>query len=151
MRIGNLTIKIDDGKKGKPASAKETLDAGYKEKYWKEYGKELEVENEIKELGIEEVENGEVNIPEDLAKQMGLEKAVTAESEFHRATDFQIAGISLTDDQLSAGKKQPVTRSLRWLVEWFIYELLKARFIVTFIKGRIKREKGIGHKGQGKG
>lgn len=111
------------------------------EAYPKKYRDEIKLEKEIADLGMEKVEDGEVSIPEDLRKEMGLPKTVTAESEFHRATDFQIAGIALTDDQLSAGKKQPVTKSVRWLVEWFIYELLKARFIVTFVKNKVKRLK----------
>ncbi|MDO8515059.1 MAG: hypothetical protein Q7S14_01040 [bacterium] len=112
-----------------------------KEEYPKLYKDEIKLEKEIEDLGIEKVESGEISVPDDLAKQMGLESVVTAESEFHRATDFKIAGISLTDDQLSAGKKQSISKSLRWLVEWFIYELLKARFIVQWVKGRAKRIK----------
>lgn len=111
------------------------------EDYPKKYRDEIKLEKEIADLGMTKVEDGEVPIPEDLRREMGLPKTVTAESEFHRATDFQIAGMSLTDDQLSAGKKQPVHKSFRWLIEWFIYELLKARFIVIFIKGKIKRSK----------
>lgn len=99
----------------------------------------MEAEKEIKELGIEKVESGEVPVPEDLAKEMGLEHPVTAETPFEKALDFKISGVSLTDDQITVGKKQPIQKSFRWLVEWFIMELLKAKYLVAWIKGKFKR------------
>jgi hypothetical protein len=111
------------------------------ENYWKKYGKEIEVEDEVRELGLEKVENGEVEIPEKLAKEMGVEEYVTHETDFHKATGFSIAGVSLTDDQITFGRKQPIKKSLRWLVEWFIMELLKAKYIVKWIKGKFSRAK----------
>ena len=104
-----------------------------KESYWKEYGKELELEKEIQEMGVEKVESGEVKLPERMAKQMGIKPTVVAGTQF--------SGVSLTDAQLTTGKAKPVTKSIRWLVEWFIYELLKAHFIIKFIKGKIFRTK----------
>jgi|SRR3989344_807139 len=143
MRVGNLTIKIDDSKSKKISPPNKELpgdlDAGYKEKYWEKYGDEIEVEREVEDLGIVKVENGEVEIPDDLAREMGLEKPVTEETSFEKVTGLKIAGISLTDDQISAGKKKPVSKSFRWLIEWFIMELLKAKFIVRWVKGKFSR------------
>lgn len=145
MRIGNLTIKIADSKSKKAGSLNkelpEAFEAGYQEKYWKKFGPELEIENEIKELGIEKVESGEVEVPEDLAKEMGLERPVTEDTPFEKATGFKVAGISLTDDQITSGKKRPVSKSFRWLIEWFVMELLKAKFIVRWIKGKFSRSR----------
>jgi anti-sigma28 factor (negative regulator of flagellin synthesis) len=143
MRIGNLTIKFDDSKNKKTGAANKEqaagLEAGYQEKYWKEYGGELETEKKVEEIGIEEIESGEVKVPPDLAKKMGLKEAVNEETPFEKALDFKIAGVSLTDDQITVGKKQPVNKSFRWLVEWFIMELLKAKYLVSWVKGKFRR------------
>lgn len=144
-----------DDKKGKPVQTlpqptsggmnKESLgdgiDAGYKEKYWEDYGKELELEKEIKEIGIEKIESGAVKLPLDIADQMGIKPTVTHDTGFHEATGFKIAGVSFSDDQLTTGKKTPVTKSFRWMVEWFIYELLKNNFLIKYINGKITRQK----------
>lgn len=117
--------------------AKEEGDA-----YWERYAREIEIEKELEALGgIEKVESGEVKVPKDIAAEMGIKPAVTIETPISKATDFTVRGVSLTDDQLSAGLTKPISSGLRWLVEWFIYQLLKAHFFVKKIHGKIFRRK----------
>lgn len=99
---------------------------GYQEAYWEHYAREIELEKEIAELGgMEKVESGEVKIPEDVAKQMGISPTVTIDTPIAQATSPTFRGVSLTDDQLKLGLSKPVSSGFRWLVEWFIYQLLK--------------------------
>ncbi len=107
--------------------------------YWTEYGKELELEKEIEKLGVEKVESGEVKLPEKAAREMGIKPTVTADTPMEAV--FKVAGVALTDDQIAAGKKKSIIKSIRWLAEWFIYELLKAGFIVKWVKGKFERKR----------
>jgi hypothetical protein len=110
------------------------------DEYWLSYGHELELEKEVAEVGVEKIDSGEVPIPDDLAQKMGIKKVVGPDTPIHKAIpEFEIRGKVLTDDQLTAGKKQPPSKSIRWLVEWFIYELLKAHVVFEWIKGKFKR------------
>lgn len=111
------------------------------DEYWENYAREIELEKEILELGgIEKVESGEVPVPEQLAKEMGVKPTVNIQTPLAQATGFSIRGVSLSDDQLSAGIVKPTSSGLRWLVEWFIYQLLKAHYHIKRIKGKIFRQ-----------
>lgn len=106
-------------------AAKES-EPNYQDAYWEHYAREIELEKEVAELGgMEKIENGEVKVPEDVAKQMGISPTVTIDTPIAQATDLTVRGVSLTDDQLKLGLSKPVSSGLRWLVEWFIYQLLK--------------------------
>lgn len=112
------------------------------DEYWKAYGREIELEKELGELGAENSVEPQVTLPREIAEAHGIKPTITEETSFHDATGgFSVSGVSLSDSQLTTGKKQPIDRSFRWMVEWFIYELLKAHFLVKFAKGEISREK----------
>ncbi len=114
------------------------------DEYWLSYGHELETEKEMEELGIDRVESGEVRVPQDLAREMGIKPQAVAETPIHHAIpEFAVRGKVLTDDQLAEGKKAPVSKSFRWLAEWFIYELLKAGYLVKFFRGSVVRDKQL--------
>lgn len=131
----DLVPPVDLGVAGK--IAKEEGD-----EYWENYAREIELEKEIEELGgIQKVESGEVVVPEEVAKEMGVKPAVTVQTPMEKVTGFSVRGVSLSDDQLTAGLAKPTSSGLRWLVEWFIYQLLKARFLIKRIGGKITRQK----------
>lgn len=112
------------------------------DEYWENYAREIELEKEILELGgIEKIESGEVKVPEKVAKEMGIEPTTNIQTPIASVTGFSIRGVSLTDDQLTAGIVKPTSTGVRWLVEWFIYQLLKAHFHIKRIKGRIFRQR----------
>lgn len=110
--------------------------------YWENYAREIEIEKEIAEMGgVEKVASGEVKIPEDVAKEMGVRPTVEIQTPIAKISDFSIGGTSLSDDQLSSGLTKPTSSGLRWLVEWFIYQLLKAHYFVKKVKGKVIRAK----------
>ncbi len=112
------------------------------DEYWESYAREIELEKEIEEMGgIEKVEAGEVKIPAEVAKEMGVTPVVGPQTPMAVATGFSVRGVSLTDDQLTTGRSSPTSTGIRWLVEWFIFQLLRAHFFVKKIKGKIVREK----------
>ncbi|MCL5431921.1 MAG: hypothetical protein M1484_02350 [Patescibacteria group bacterium] len=112
------------------------------DEYWENYSREIELEKEIEQLGgVEKVESGEVPVPEKLAKEMGVKPTVTEQTAVSSATGFSVRGTSLSDDQLTLGQHRPTSSGFRWLVEWFIYQLLKAHYHVKRIKGKIFRQK----------
>lgn len=112
------------------------------DEYWENYAREIELEKEIEELGgVEKVESGEVKVPEDVAKEMGIKPTVGPQTPMAAATGFSIRGVALSDDQITAGLTKPTSTGLRWLVEWFIYQLLRAHFVVKKIHGKIFRQK----------
>ncbi len=113
-----------------------------KDEYWENYAREIELEKKIEAMGgIEEVESGEVKIPADVAKEMGIQPTVNIQTPIASVTDFFVRGISLSDDQLMAGLTKPTSSGFRWLVEWFIYQLLKAHFHIKKLHGKIFRKK----------
>ena len=113
------------------------------DEYWENYAREIELEKEIAEMGgVEKVEAGEVKLPEDLAKEMGIKPVTDVQTPMAQVTtDFKVSGVALADETVSVGLKKPTTSGFRWLVEWFIYELLKAHFIIKFVKGKFSRNK----------
>lgn len=112
------------------------------DEYWENYAREIELEKKILEMGgVEKIESGEVPISENLAKEMGVKPTVTAETPMAKVSGFSVSDVSLTDDQLTTGLAKPASSGFRWLVEWFIYQLLKAHYLVRRIKGRILRQK----------
>lgn len=112
------------------------------DEYWQLYAKEIEMEKEIAEIGgMEKIESGEVPIPEAIAKEMGVKPAITIETPIAVAKDFNIASVTLTDEQLSTGIKKPTSSGFRWLAEWFIYQLKKAHYLVKSVRGKILRER----------
>ena len=124
------------------ASDKVAKDEG--DQYWENYAREIELEKEIEEMGgVEKIESGEVKVPADLAKEMGIKASVNIQSPISNVTGFSIRGVSLSDDQLTLNSKKPTSSGIRWLVEWFIYQLLRAHYHVKRIKGHIFREKQI--------
>lgn len=112
------------------------------DEYWENYAREIELEKEIMELGgIEKVETGEVKLPEDVAAEMGIKPTVNVQSPIANVTNFSIRGVALSDDQITIGLTKPMSSGLRWLVEWFIYQLLKAHFLIKKVHGKIFRQK----------
>lgn len=112
------------------------------DEYWESYAREIELEKKILEMGgIEKLESGEVKIPDDLAKEMGIEPSVGIQTPMETATGFSVRGVTLDDSQLTAGLTKSTSSGLRWLVEWFILQLLKAHFHIKRIKGKVTREK----------
>lgn len=112
------------------------------DEYWENYAREIELEKEILEMGgVAKVESGEVKVPEKLASEMGIKPTTNIQTPITNVTDFSIRGVSLSDGVLSAGIVKPTSSGIRWLVEWFIYQLLKAHFHIKRIKGRIFRER----------
>lgn len=111
------------------------------DEYWESYAREIELEKEIAEIGgVEKVESGEVSISPEIAKEMGIKPAVTAQTPIKNIIpDFSIRGVALSDDQLGVGAAKPTSSGFRWLVEWFIYQLLKAHFLVKRAGGKILR------------
>ncbi len=127
-------------KESEPISADKIAKAEGDE-YWESYAREIELEKEIAEIGgVEKVESGEVKVPQNLAKEMGIKPSVTIDTPIAKVVpDFTIRGVALTDDQLGNGLAKPTSSGFRWLVEWFIYQLLKAHFLVKKIKGKVLR------------
>lgn len=112
------------------------------DEYWENYAREIELEKEIEELGgVEKIESGEVKIPQDLANEMGIKPAVGPQTSMAAATGFSVRGVALSDDQITVGLSKPTSSGLRWLVEWFIYQLLRAHFVIKKIHGKIFRRK----------
>lgn len=112
------------------------------DEYWENYAREIELEKKILEMGgVEKVASGEVPIPDNIAKEMGVKPSVTAETPIAKVSDFSVRGLSLTDDQLQVGLAKPTSSGFRWLVEWFICQLLKAHFVIKKIHGKIFRGK----------
>lgn len=112
------------------------------DEYWENYAREIELEKEIMELGgIEKVETGEVKVPENIAQEMGIKSTVNIQTPIASATNFSIRGVALSDDQITTGLTKPMSSGLRWLVEWFIYQLLKAHFLIKKVHGKIFRQK----------
>lgn len=127
---------------GPPVSEADKIAKEEGDEYWERFSREIELEKKIEELGgIEKVETGEVKLPEKEAREMGIKPTVTIETPIEKATGFSIRSLSLSDDQLTTGLTKPTSSGLRWLVEWFIYQLLKAHYFVKRIKGRIFRER----------
>lgn len=121
-----------------PPATKESEPAG--DQYWEHYAREIELEKEIAEMGgIEKVESGEVKLPEPVAREMGIKPTVNIDTPMAKVTDFTIRGVALTDEQLGTGLTKPTSSGLRWLVEWFIYQLLKAHYFVKKIHGKVFR------------
>lgn len=114
------------------------------DEYWENYAREIELEKKILDMGgVEKVESGEVKIPENIAKEMGIKPTVTAETPMANVSDFSVRGVSLSDDQLTTGLKKPTSSGFRWLVEWFVYQLLKAHFVLKKVRGKILRQKMV--------
>ncbi len=114
------------------------------DEYWEQYAREIELEKEVAELGgIEKVESGEITLPEDVAREMGISPTVTVHTPMQAATGFSVGGTSLSDDQVTIGLKKPTSSGFRWLAEWFIYQLLKAHYHLKKVSGRIVRSKGV--------
>ena len=112
------------------------------DEYWESYAREIELEKQILEMGgIEKVEAGEVKVPENVAKEMGIEPTVTVHTPMEKATGFSVSGVTFSDDQITSGLVKPTSSGLRWMVEWFIYQLLKAHFHIKRIKGVVTRQK----------
>ncbi|MBI4099469.1 hypothetical protein HY440_00525 [Candidatus Microgenomates bacterium] len=112
------------------------------DEYWENYAREIELEKEVMEIGgVEKVESGEVKIPEKIAKEMGVRPTVGPQTPIATATGFSIRGVTLSDDQIGLGLKKPTSTGWRWLVEWFIYQLLKAHYFVKKVHGKITRKK----------
>ena len=110
--------------------------------YWENYAREIELEKEILEMGgVEKVESGEVKLPEKVALEMGIRPTTNIQTPMEAAVGFSIRNISLSDDQLSNGLTKPTSSGIRWLVEWFIYQLLKARYHIQRVKGGVIRSK----------
>jgi hypothetical protein len=101
------------------------------------------LEKEVAEMGgVEKIESGEVKVPQDLAQEMGIKPTVTADTPIAQVVPgFTIRGVALSDDQLGVGLTKPTSSGFRWLVEWFIYQLLKAHYFVKKIKGKVLRQK----------
>lgn len=113
-----------------------------KDTYWEANSRELELEKEVEDLGgVEKIDRGEVKLPEDVAREMGIKPTVTVDTPIAQATGFSVSGVSLTDDQLTVGQKKPISTGFRWLSEWFIFNLLKAHYHLKRIKGKIVRQK----------
>jgi hypothetical protein len=111
------------------------------DQYWENYAREIELEKEIAEMqGVEKVASGEVKLSEE-AKAAGAKPTITVETPIAAVVDFKVRGVSLSDDQLATGLVQPPSSSFRWLVEWFICQLLKAHFLIKRVRGHIFREK----------
>lgn len=138
-----ITPVSPTGSMSKEQGPVETAKKETGDEYWENYAREIELEKKILEIGgVEKVENGEVSVPENLAKEMGIKPTVEIQTPIAQTTNaFSIRGTSLTDDQLTAGITKPTSSGFRWLVEWFIYQLLKAHFHVKRIKGQIVRQK----------
>lgn len=113
-----------------------------KDEYWENYSREIELEKEVLELGgIEKIDRGEVDVPPQLASEMGIKAVTDAHSPMQSPTGFSVSGVSLDDSQLSQGMQKPTSSGFRWIVEWFIYELLKAHYHVKKVKNKIVRSK----------
>ncbi len=99
------------------------------------------MEKEIAEIGgIEKVESGEVKVSPEIAEKMGIRPTVTAQTPIKNVIPgFSVKGVALSDDQLGVGLTKPTSSGFRWLVEWFIYQLLKAHFVVKKVSGKIFR------------
>ena len=133
---------MDDPIKKETEAAANKIAKEEGDEYWESYAREIEIEKEIAELGgVEKVASGEVKLPEDVVKEMGIKPTVEIQTPIAAVTDFSVGKTSLSDDQLTAGLTKPTSSGFRWLVEWFIYQLLKAHFFVKKIKGKIIRRK----------
>lgn len=112
------------------------------DEYWENYAREIELEKEVEEMGgVEKIESGEVKVPEKIAKEMGIKASVNIQTPMANVTNFSVRGVALSDDQINLGLKKPTSSGIRWLVEWFIYQLLKAHFHIKRIKGKIFRKR----------
>lgn len=113
------------------------------DEYWENYSREIELEKQVLEMGgVEKINQGEVPMPEQVAKEMGIRSAVNAQSQVgNPQAGFSVSGVSLSDDQVTQGIQKPTSTGFRWLSEWFIYQLLKAHFHIKRVKNKISRSK----------
>ncbi len=112
------------------------------DEYWENYSREIELEKEVLEMGgVEKVDHGDVPVPPQIAKEMGIQPVPSAQTPISQTQYFTVSGVSLTDDQIAQGLQKPTSSGFRWLSEWFIYQLLKAHFLVKKVKGKIVRSK----------
>jgi hypothetical protein len=112
------------------------------DEYWESYAREIELEKAIAEIGgVQKVENGEVALPKEVAKEMGISPTINIQTPMTNVTGFSVSGTTLSDDQLAAGLSKPTSTGFRWLAEWFVYQLLKAHFHLKKVGGRILRSK----------
>lgn len=131
-------------KESEPVSQEaDRIAKGEGDEYWENYAREIELEKEIAEIGgIEKVESGEVKVSPEIAEKMGIKPTVTAQTPIKNVIpDFSVRGVALSDGQLGAGLTKPTSSGFRWLVEWFIYQLLKAHYFVKRVGGKIFRSK----------
>lgn len=116
------------------------------DQYWENYAREIKLEKEVAEMGgVEKIASGEVPVPAKEAKEMGIRPTVEITTPIAKVVDFSVRGVALSDDQLGIGLKKPTSSGFRWLVEWFIYQLLKAHFWVKKIRGKVFRAKSSAH------
>jgi hypothetical protein len=138
---------VSSGSKESGGTILEDADKVAKEEgdeYWENYAREIKLEKEIAEMGgVEKVASGEVKVPERVAKEMGIKPTVEITTPMAKVSDFSVRGVALTDEQLGTGLNKPTSSGFRWLVEWFIYQLLKAHFFVKRVKGKIFRSKPV--------
>jgi hypothetical protein len=98
------------------------------DEYWEKFATEIEGEKKALEVGgMEKIEKGEAVISPELAKEMGVKPVAPVQSTTDKSV-FSARGVSFSDDQISAGMKAPNTTGIRWLVEWFVLQLMKAHF-----------------------
>lgn len=98
------------------------------DQYWEAFAAEIEGEKKVLEAGgMEKIEKGEAVISPELAKEMGI-KPVAPVQPTNDKSAFSIRGVSFSDGQISAGMKAPTASGVRWLVEWFVLQLMKAHF-----------------------
>lgn len=98
------------------------------DEYWEKFSAEIEAEKKVQELGgLEKMEKGEAVITPELAAEMGVKPVSVPEPTTDKSA-FSVRGVSFSDDQIAAGMKAPTSTGVRWLVEWFVLQLLKAHF-----------------------
>lgn len=98
------------------------------DEYWEKFSAEIEAEKKVQELGgLEKMEKGEAVISPELAAEMGVKPVAVLEPTADKNA-FSVRGVSFSDDQIGAGMKAPTSTGVRWLVEWFVLQLLKAHF-----------------------
>lgn len=112
------------------------------DEYWENYAREIELEKEVLEMGgVEKIDQGEVQVPDKIAKEMGIQNVPGAHSPMSQTTGFSVSGVTLDDNQLTTGIQKPTSSGFKWLAEWFIYQLLKAHYHITRVKDKVIRSK----------
>ncbi len=122
---------------GGASSKEQEVRNAAKSEHFAEVSPKMEIPKEVEQAGVTKI--GEtIELPPSVGKlgvtHAGPSVPVVSPSE----TSVKLP---ISDQQVLAGQKAPITDALRWLATWCVKQLKKAHLTVKVIKGRVVRVK----------